>query len=61
MRDCAATWRARLDRLERDPDLRFGGGLGELLDRLALAIAAEEIHPRVDARPDRAAGRCRRG
>ena len=50
MRDCAADLPRGLDGLERDPDLRFRDRLGELFDGAALAIAAQEIHPRVGAR-----------
>ena len=37
------------DRLQRDADLRLAAGLGELFDGLPLAIAAQEVHARVDA------------
>ena len=36
-----------LDRAQRHPQLRFSGGLGQLLDRLAVAVAAQEVHARV--------------
>ena len=37
------------DRPQRDPHLRVSVRRGELLDRLALPIAAEEVHPSVRA------------
>ena len=38
-----------LDRLQRDPHLRVSGRGRQLLDRLALPVAAEEVHPSVRA------------
>ena len=37
------------DRLQGDPHLRVAARRGELLDRLALPISAEEVHPPVGA------------
>ena len=37
------------DALQRDAHLAFAGRIGQLLDRVAIAIAAAEIHPAVDA------------
>ena len=48
--------------LHRPPghaQLRLAGGLGQLLDRLAVAVAAQEVHARRRRRPDRAAARAR--
>ena len=39
-----------LDALQRDAQLAFAGRLGQLLDRVAIAVAAAEVHPAVDAR-----------
>ena len=38
-----------LDGPQRHAHLAFSGRLGQLLDRLAVAIAAQEVHPPVDA------------
>ncbi len=38
-----------LDALQRDAQLLVAGGLGELFDGVAIAIAAAEVHPAVDA------------
>ena len=45
-----------LDRAQGDAHLRLAARLGELLHGLPVAVAAQEIHARVDRRPDRAAG-----
>ena len=38
-----------LDALQRDAHLAFAGRLGQLLDGVAVAVAAAEVHPAVDA------------
>ena len=38
-----------LDGLERDAELRLAGRVGQFLDRVAVAIAAAEVHAAVDA------------
>src|SRR6185503_10417088 len=35
------------DRSQSYPDLRFGAGLREVLDRLTLPVSTEEVHPSV--------------
>ena len=44
-----------LDRSQSHPQLRLSGGLGQLLHGLAVAVAAQEVHAPVGARPGRAA------
>ena len=39
-----------LDRLQREQELAVAGRRGELLDRVAIAVAAAEVHSRVDGR-----------
>ena len=38
-----------LDTLQRDQQLPFAGRHGELLDGVAIAVTAAEVHPPVDA------------
>ena len=58
---CACDLPRALDALQREQQLAVAGRLGQLLDRVAIAVAAAEVHPRVDGRRDRAAAPARPG